>query len=124
MMPIDLVDLPMPVILRPSAPVSDEDLLIFSAHNSLYQIERNSKGELTIMTPVGGKGGTHESYVTRMLGIWNEAEEMGVDFGPNTGFRLPDGSCLSPDAAWLPLDRWDALTPQQQEGFRRSARNS
>ena len=33
------------------------------------------------------------------------------------GFRLPDGSVLSPDASLVQLDRWQALTPQERCGF-------
>jgi hypothetical protein len=32
----------------------------FSAQNKPFKIERNKEGDLTIMTPVGGIGGTHE----------------------------------------------------------------
>jgi Uma2 family endonuclease len=30
---------------------------------------------------------------------------------------LPNGADRSPDAAWVQLDRWNALTPEQQEKF-------
>ena len=38
-------------------------------------------------------------------------------FDSSGGFRLPDGSVLSPDAALVRLDRWQALTPVQRRGF-------
>jgi Uma2 family endonuclease len=38
-------------------------------------------------------------------------------FDSSGGFRLPDGSVLSPDAAVVRLDRWQALTPEQRRGF-------
>ncbi len=114
---IDLLDLAMPVVLRSRTPVSDEELMRFSEQNKPWRIERNKDGELTIMTPVGGIGGTHEKYITMKFGIWTEENGTGIDFSPNTGFNLPDGSCLSPDAAWISLSRWNALTPEQQEGF-------
>jgi Uma2 family endonuclease len=113
---IDLLDLEMPVALRPSAPVSDDDLMRFSSRNP-YKIERNKEGEITIMTPVGGIGSTHERYITLELGIWTRKDGTGIDFSPSAGFKLPDGSCLQPDASWISLDRWNALTPEQQEGF-------
>ena len=69
------------------------------------------------MTPVGGIGGTHEFYVTASFATWVEQDGTGIGFSPNTGFNLPDGSCLAPDAAWIPLHRWDALTLRQREGF-------
>jgi Uma2 family endonuclease len=38
-------------------------------------------------------------------------------FDSSTGFRLPDGSVLSPDASLVRLERWQALTPEQRRGF-------
>ena len=113
---IDLADLELPIVLRPSARVSDDVLMRFSAKNP-YKVERNKEGELTIMTPVGGIGGTHEKYVTGELYIWTGRDGRGIDFSPSTGFKLPDGSCLQPDASWILLDRWNSLTIKQQTGF-------
>jgi Uma2 family endonuclease len=114
---IDLLGLQFPLVLRPSARVSDEDLIRFSEKNKPYKVERNREGDLILMTPVGGIGGTHEFYVASMLFAWIEQTGAGIGFGPNTGFNLADGSCLSPDTAWLALDRWNALTPQEQAGY-------
>ncbi len=114
---IDLLDLTLPITLRPSAPVSDEELMRFSEQNKPYKIERNKEGEITVMTPVGGIGSTHERYVNGELYIWTRKAGTGIDFSPSVGFNLPDGSCLSPDASWVALDRWNALTPSQQSGF-------
>jgi Uma2 family endonuclease len=38
-------------------------------------------------------------------------------FDSSTGFRLPDGSVLSPDAALVLEDRWLALSPEQRRSF-------
>jgi Uma2 family endonuclease len=38
-------------------------------------------------------------------------------FDSSTGFALPDGSVLSPDASLVRLDRWQGLTPEQRRGF-------
>ncbi len=112
-----LFGLPLPCSIRPAAPLSDEELMRFSETNKPYKIERNKAGELTVMTPVGGIGGTHEVLIASELYLWAKTDGQGLAFGSNTGFNLPDGSCLSPDAAWLSLPRWNALTPAQQIGF-------
>ena len=114
---IDVTDLELPIALRPSQRVTDEDLLRFSAENKPFKIERNRQGEITIMTPVGGIGSTHEAYVASSLYQWNEAMQTGIAFISNAGFKLPDHSCLSPDAAWVNLLRWNGLTPEEQEGY-------
>jgi len=114
---IDLVGLELPIILRPCARVSDEELMRFSAQNKPFKIERNKEGDLTIMTPVGGIGSTHEGYITQVLGNWTEQDGRGIAFSPSVGFNLPDGSCLSPDASWMTLELWNSLTLKQQTGF-------
>jgi len=117
MLTLDLSSLAAPVLIRPAVPLTDEELIRFSEVNKPYRFERNKYGEIVMMTPVGGIGGTHEGWVSSSLINWNEAVQTGIAFGPNTGFNLPDGSCLSPDAAWVSLARWNALTPEEQAGF-------
>ena len=107
----------LPITLRPFAPLSDDDLMRLSRENKAYKIERTAGGDISVMTPVGGIGGTHEAYVASVLFVWAEQDGRGLAFAANTGFNLPDGSCLSPNAAWLSLPRWHALTPEQQAGF-------
>jgi Uma2 family endonuclease len=114
---IDLLDLELPITLSPNARVSDEELMRFSRQNKPFKIERNKEGDLTIMTPVGGIGSTHEQYVTGTLFAWTGQDGRGIDFSPSVGFNLPDGSCLQPDASWVALERWNALTLKQQTGF-------
>jgi Uma2 family endonuclease len=116
-MSLNLTSLVPPISLRPAATLTDEELMRFSEENKPYKIERNKYGEIIIMTPVGGIGSTHEAYVANVLYNWNETAGAGIAFISNAGFNLPDGSCLSPDAAWLALDRWNALTHAQQAGY-------
>jgi len=103
--------------LRPSAPVSDEDLMRFSEQNKPYKIERNKEGEISIMTPMNYRGGKHEGYVAAALLLWAEEDGRGSAVPANVGFNLPDGSCLAPDAAWLTKEREEGLTPEQQDSF-------
>lgn len=115
--PIDLLELSMPITLRPYVPITDEQLMRFSERNRPYRIERNKLGEITIMTPVGGIGGGNEMLVSFELMGWARQDETGKAFSPSTGFNLPDGSCLSPDASWLSYSRWNALSLEQKAGY-------
>ena len=117
MMTLDLSSLTAPVLIRPAVPLTDEELIHFSEVNKPYRFERNKCGEIVMMTPLGGIGGSNELRVAAELANWTDATGTGISFGPNTGFNLPDGSCLSPDAAWVSLARWNALTPGEQAGF-------
>ena len=41
----------------------------------------------------------------------------GLAFDSSAGFTLPNGAIRSPDASWVRRERWNALTPDQQEKF-------
>jgi Uma2 family endonuclease len=103
------------ISLKLAAPPDDDHILELSRRNPGYQIERSAAGEL-IVTPCGGAAGRREAVLVLQLARWAE-QAGGIVFGPSTGFHLPDGSLLSPDASWMPEDRWAALTPEQQDSF-------
>ncbi|MGQ0548198.1 MAG: Uma2 family endonuclease [Armatimonadota bacterium] len=106
----------MAISLKLAAPPSDEEILELSERNPAYQFERTAAGEL-IVTPTGSAGGRRDLALSAQLDTWAEADGRGVAFGSSTGFRLPDGSLLSPDASWVRRERWEALTVEQQEDF-------
>ena len=116
MQEITLAGLPLPVIVRPATALTDDELMLFSQRNQGYRIERNSQGELEIMSPSGGDGSRWESRVIRELDVWAE-QNGGASFSSNGGFHLPDGSVLSPDAAWISAARWNALSKDERRRF-------
>jgi Uma2 family endonuclease len=85
--------------------------------NPDIQFERTAKGELIIVSPVGGISGKGEADLIGALWLWNQQTGLGVVFSSSTIFTLPNGADRSPDAAWVSSDRWEALTPQEQEKF-------
>jgi Uma2 family endonuclease len=107
----------LPKLVEPGTRMSDDELIRFSEANRPYRFERNKEGEITMMSPTGGIGSLNEGFVYSSLFQWNRSGATGRAFPANIGFNLPDGSCLSPDAAWLALDRWNSLSRAQQVGF-------
>jgi Uma2 family endonuclease len=97
--------------------MTDDELLRFCAANANLRVERDVNGELIVMTPAGGRTGKKNTDVIIDLGLWNRQNDQGITFESNTGFTLPDGSMLSPDAAWIERRRWDALSDRDQERF-------
>lgn len=69
------------------------------------------------MTPVGGEGGSREADLIGDLVYWNRQTQLGKVFSSSTCFKLPNGADRSPDAAWIVLERWNQLTPEQQKKF-------
>jgi Uma2 family endonuclease len=97
-------------------PVTDEELLRLSERNPGYQFERTADGRL-VVSPTGSKSDWRSVEIAYQLRRWSEQVGLGVVFGSSAGFRLPDRSVLSPDASWVRRERWEALSPEEQEGF-------
>ncbi|GCL58615.1 Uma2 family endonuclease [Microcystis aeruginosa] len=97
--------------------LSDEQFFQLCQDNRDLRLERNAKGDLIIMPPTGGETGNSNAGITAQLWLWNNLHKLGVVFDSSTGFKLPNGAARSPDAAWIPLEKWQALTPQQKERF-------
>ena len=108
---------PMVVHLQPVVNLSDEQFFDFCQANRDLRIERNEHGELIIMPPTGGETGDRNAEIKMQLRIWAKRDGTGKAFGSSAGFRLPNGATRSPDAAWLPLSRWNALTAEQRKKF-------
>jgi Uma2 family endonuclease len=116
-MNVALNDTEMPVRLRFTRPMTDDELFEFCAVNEMLQIERDSNGELILMSPTGLDGGGADLEIGTDLTVWARQDGRGKSFGSNAGFTLPDGSMRSPDAAWLSWQRWNALDRKQQKRF-------
>ncbi|MBL1209001.1 Uma2 family endonuclease, partial [Geminocystis sp. GBBB08] len=85
--------------------------------NPQLQLERNQRGELIIMPPVGGESGEKEADLIGDLIIWNRQKKLGKVFSSSTIFSLPNGGDRSPDVAWVSLEKWQKLSPEEKEGF-------
>ncbi|HBE17774.1 MAG TPA: hypothetical protein DEG17_11350 [Cyanobacteria bacterium UBA11149] len=97
--------------------LTDDQFYQLCQDNETLKFERNAQGEIIIMSPVGGETGNRNAGVTAQLWIWNEGSKLGKVFDSSTGFKLPNGADRSPDAAWVRLERWDALTQEQKDKF-------
>lgn len=108
---------PIVVRLRPVIEMTDDQFYEFCQLNRDLRMERTTKGELIIMPPVGGEGSKRNADLTTDLNLWNRQTELGVVFDSSGGFKLPLGGNRSPDASWVKLERWAALTPEQRKKF-------
>jgi Uma2 family endonuclease len=94
--------------------LTDDQFYQLCITNSDLRLERTTEGVLIVMPPVGGESGNRELEFGIDLGNWNRRTRLGKVFSPSTIFKLPGGGDRSPDAAWIELSRWEALTPEQR----------
>ncbi|NES65849.1 MAG: Uma2 family endonuclease [Okeania sp. SIO2D1] len=43
--------------------------------------------------------------------------KLGVGFNYSLGYQLPNGANRSPSCSWIPIEKWNNLTPKQREKF-------
>jgi Uma2 family endonuclease len=97
--------------------LTDEQFFQLCQDNETLRFERNSKGELIIMPPTGGETSNRNGRLNQQLFNWTDTDGTGIAFDSSGGFKLPNGADRSPDASWVKLERWNALTPEEQTKF-------
>jgi Uma2 family endonuclease len=97
--------------------LTDEQFFKLCQANRDLRFERSADGELTIMAPVTGRSGYRNLKLSQQLANWADTNDLGVGFDSSTGFKLPNGADRSPDASWMQLERWNALTEEQKDSF-------
>jgi Uma2 family endonuclease len=80
-------------------------------------LELAADGSLICMTPTGSETGARNADLAFQIQAWARATCNWKGFDSSAGFRLPDNSVLSPDAALVALDRWQGLSAEQRRGF-------
>ncbi|MEH2120252.1 Uma2 family endonuclease [Nostoc sp.] len=107
----------LPSTLKLKIDLTDDQFFQMCQQNRDYRFERTASGELLIMPPTGSDTGNRNFDMVVELGIWNKQTKLGKGFDSSTGFTLPNGAERSPDASWVKIERWNTLTPEQQEKF-------
>jgi Uma2 family endonuclease len=80
-------------------------------------LELTADGRMIVMTPTGSETSGRNSRLVMRLLLWADRQGGWKVFDSSGGFRLPDGSVLSPDASMVSLERWRALSAEQRRGF-------
>ncbi|MGK7881766.1 MAG: Uma2 family endonuclease [Crocosphaera sp.] len=97
--------------------VTPEQFYQLASVEQLAKMELTKDGELIIMSPTGGEAGRKNRRLIQQIGVWTDQNGTGEAFDSSTVFILPNGARRSPDVSWIKLERWDALTIKEKEGF-------
>jgi Uma2 family endonuclease len=113
---IDPETLPRVLVLDP--PITDTEFEALCRENRDIRLERTKEGAVRMNPPTGGWTGRGNQEIARQLGNWS-LHKTGSAFDSSTGFRLPDGSTLSPDASYVSRERLGTLPKGGLRGFPR-----
>ena len=109
--------LTLPTSLCAGLRFTPEQFEVLCQANPEAVLELAADGSLILMTPTGSETGARNSELLYQIKSWARGNGNWKAFDSSTGFRLPDGSVLSPDASLVALDRWQTLTPEERRGF-------
>jgi len=107
----------IPLDLSPIVQLTRDQFYRLCAANPDHKLERNAHGELIVMSPTGGETGYRNAGLIGQAYIWNNKTQLGIVFDSSTGFALPQGGDRSPDVAWIPTEKWQALSPEERQSF-------
>ncbi len=97
--------------------LTDNEFFDFCQQNPSWRIEMTRTGDIIIMPNTGGKTGDRNSEINFQLRFWLRQGNTGKVFGSATTFRLPNSAKRSPDASWLAIEKWNALTETEKDKF-------
>ena len=97
--------------------LSNDEFFELCQANPALRFERNANQEIIIMPPAGSESSESSLETQGQLWWWNRQTRLGHVYESSAGFRLPDTSVRSPDAAWLSNGQWQQLTPEQRRRF-------
>jgi len=93
--------------------MTDDVFFAFCQANDHLKLERNPDGTILFMALTGGISGENNAELNIDLGIWKR-RNGGHIYDSSTGFRLPDGSVRSPDAAWVSEEKYAQISEEDR----------
>jgi Uma2 family endonuclease len=103
--------------LGPEDRLTDDQYFEFCMANPDLNVERTAQGEIVIVPPAGWESDHRNAEAVSFLAAWARKDRRGKAFGPTAQFLLPDGSGLSPDAAWVSKERIASASNKERRQF-------
>lgn len=114
---MDVTTISLPPTLELMIDLTDEQFFELCLKNRDYRFERTANGELIIMPPTGSETSNCNIELSFQLQAWSRRNNLGIAFDSSGGFILLNGANRSPDASWIKIERWKALTAEQKSKF-------
>jgi Uma2 family endonuclease len=119
-MNLQITGVPLPVRMTFDKPLTEDELLQFSASNEVVWIEREPDGTLYVKPIWDTMSGFRIARINGALGNWSEQDGRGECCG-GSGYLLPDGAMLGAPVSWILNERIATLTKAERKGYPRLA---
>jgi len=103
--------------LDPEDRLSDDEYFDFCVANPDINFERTAQGEIVIVPPAGLESDERSLDAGGALRQWAKRDGRGKACGSSAQFFLPDGSGLSPDAAWVSKEKLASVPKGELKKF-------
>jgi Uma2 family endonuclease len=97
--------------------LTPEQFALVCAENLEAVLDLVADGRVIAMTSTGSETGPRISRLEMRLQLWDYQQAGWKVCGSSSGFRLPGGSVLNPDASLIRLDRLQSLTVDERRRF-------
>jgi Uma2 family endonuclease len=97
--------------------MTEDEYFNFCMANRDLNLEQLETRDILVLPASGGETGNRNIEISMQLQIWAKKDGTGKAFDSSTEFRLPRGSARSPDASWVSLARWNALSADERKKF-------
>lgn len=112
---LELPEAPCSLIIQPG--LSNEAFEKLCAANAVMRLERTRDGAIVVNPPAAWGTGKANSELLRQLTAWWFKHQHGEVADSSAGIFLPDGSALSPDAAYITAEQEATLNAEDDEHF-------
>ena len=93
--------------------MDDDEFFHFCQENPNLKFERDSKGQIIIMSPTAILSGSRNSEIITQLCMWNKKHKLGIAVDSDTGFYLKNTAMRNPDAAWISNGQFSKLRKKE-----------
>jgi Uma2 family endonuclease len=103
--------------IRVEPALTDLELMALSEQAQGCQVEWLGKERMLLMSPTGSNSGFVSGILYSQVLDWSLHRGNGRAYPPDVGFRLLDGSILSPDVAWVSRAQLASGRREERDGF-------
>jgi Uma2 family endonuclease len=114
---MDPETLPRTLVFTP--PLTEAEFEVLCRESDNIRFERTKEGTICMNPPAGGWTSDGNAEILHQLRSWWDTHEQGRVFDSSAGFRLGDGSVLSPDASYASAEALSRLAHGELKDFPR-----